>query len=81
MLDSNTGEEKVYQNKEERVKSANQSTDAFGEKKYTIHSSMSPLLSVNIPNKKLDIRKFEKQAIPKTPARQESKGSSKSLLW
>jgi hypothetical protein len=76
ILGENTTESKTH---DLEIKSPNQSIETFGDKKHTINSCLSPLLSINFPSKKIDfdrLVKLNKNEV-KTPVRQEGNGSSK----
>jgi hypothetical protein len=77
MLDENTTECKTNPEKLEGPRSAKSSADAFG-KKFTVNSSLSPLISSDIVKFPLEFSKFflsnlaekKTKADPQTPIRQ-----------
>jgi hypothetical protein len=61
------------------IRSPNQSMETFKDQKHTINSCLSPLLSVNVPGRKLEYERLHKnnKIETKTPGKLESKGTSK----
>jgi hypothetical protein len=63
------------------IGSPNQSMETFNDKKHTINSCLSPVLSVNIPGRNLEYERLHKnnKIETKTPVKLQSKGTSKHL--